>query len=116
VGAPGSRVRDRRRAIPGRSKGPSGLTEGWRGFLSAWEDFRGEPEEFYELDDERVAVLARVSGRGKTSGLEVSHTGAKVLGLSHLRGGKVTRCVFYLNGEQALADLAAGSQTDSSPS
>ena len=28
-------------------------------FLSAWEDLRAEPEEYRELDDERVLVLIR---------------------------------------------------------
>jgi hypothetical protein len=56
---------------PGNWTGLAGMAEGWREVLSAWDDFRGEAEEYRELDDERVLVLTRNSGRGKTSGLEL---------------------------------------------
>jgi hypothetical protein len=49
----------------------AGMAEGWRDFLSAWEKWRGEAEEYRELDDERVLVLLQGRGRGKASGLEV---------------------------------------------
>jgi len=41
-------------------------------FLSTWEDVRSNSEEYRELDGERVLVLVRLSGRGKTSGLGAS--------------------------------------------
>ena len=46
-------------------------------FLGAWKDFRAEVEEYRELGDERVLVLIRFSGRGKTSGLELDQMRAK---------------------------------------
>src|SRR6478672_10753980 len=59
---------------PGRWQGLSAMTEHWRDFLSAWEDFRGDVDEYREVDDERVLVIARFRGRGKTSGLDLRET------------------------------------------
>jgi ketosteroid isomerase-like protein len=88
---------------PGSWRGLAGMAEGYRDWLRAWEDFRAEPEEYLVIDDERILVLVRNSGRGRTSGLEVeSHS---VANLFHLRGGKVTRIVVYLDRGRALADL-----------
>lgn len=85
--------------------GLAGMAEGFRDFLGAWEDFRYEAEEFRELDRERVLVLHQLTGRGKTSGLELRQMRWKGANLFHVRGGKVTRIVFYWDGERALADL-----------
>jgi ketosteroid isomerase-like protein len=73
--------------------------------LSAWQGFRQEADEYRELDGDRVLVLAHWSGRGKTSGLELGHMRANGAGLFYIRGGKVTRLVFYWDREHALADL-----------
>src|SRR5437870_4052144 len=80
---------------PGSWTGVSGMAEGYFDFLSAWEEVRIEADEFRELDDERVLVLAHYSGRGKTSGLELGQMETKSAGLFHLRGGKVTRAVAW---------------------
>jgi ketosteroid isomerase-like protein len=85
--------------------GLAGMAEGWRDWLSSWENFRAEVEEYRELDDERVLVLNRFGGRGKTSGLEVAQTGTKGASLFHIREGKVIRLVAYADRELALADL-----------
>src|ERR1700730_3469718 len=90
---------------PGRWTGAAGLGEGWRGWLGAWEDWRAEAEEYRALDDERVLVLVRYSGRGKTSGLQLGQIGTKGASLFHLRDGKVTRLVSYWVRYRALADL-----------
>lgn len=91
---------------PGSWIGLAGMAEGWRAWLSAWEDFRQEVEEYRELDVERVLVLFRASGRGKTSGLDLERMGARGAGLFHVRGGKVIRFVAYLDREHAFDDLA----------
>jgi len=52
---------------PGSWKGLAGLSEGFRDWLSAWEELHSEADEYHELDDERVLVLYRWAGRGKTS-------------------------------------------------
>jgi ketosteroid isomerase-like protein len=81
-----------------------------RSFLSVWDDYRTEAEEYRQLDSERILVLARSSGRGKISGLEIAHPRAN---LFHIRRGKVTRAVFYWDREQALVDLGLAPQLDS---
>src|SRR2546427_11975222 len=82
---------------PGLWSGPAAMAEASRDFLSAWEDWRVEAEEYRELDSERVLVLTRQSGRGKLSGLEVGQLGAKGAHLFHIRDGKVTKFVRYLD-------------------
>jgi ketosteroid isomerase-like protein len=81
------------------------MTEGWRVWASAWEDYRIVGEEFRELDAERVLALSRFSARGKTSGMELGQMRTKSAGVFHLRDGKVTRLVSYLDRDRALADL-----------
>jgi ketosteroid isomerase-like protein len=90
---------------PGRWTGLAGMAEGARDELNAWEGYRGEAEEYRELDDERVLVLHRFSARGKRSGLELGQIQTKGASLFHIRGGKVTRVVRYWDREGALADL-----------
>jgi hypothetical protein len=90
---------------PGSWTGLAGLSEARRDFLSTWEDFRTEAYEYRELDGERVLVFARLSGRGKTSGLEIGEMQAIGVNLFHLRDGKVTRLVLYMDRNRALADL-----------
>ena len=81
------------------------MAEGTREFLSAWEDYRAEVEEYRELDDERILVLHRRSGRGKMSGVELEQIGEKGAWLFHIRDGKVTKIVYYFDRERGLTDL-----------
>ena len=90
---------------PGSWTGLTGMSEGMRSWISAWEEFRVEAEEYRELDEERVLVLVQLSGRGKTSGLEIGRTRVGQANLFHIRDGKVSRVVIYLDHERALADL-----------
>jgi ketosteroid isomerase-like protein len=90
---------------PGSWTGLAGMASAARGIFNAWEDYRVEAEEYRELIGDRVLVFTRMSGRGKASGLELEQmrtTGATVF---DLRGGKVTRHVYYWNRDRALADL-----------
>src|SRR6476619_7422882 len=82
---------------PGTWTGVVAMVKAWREFLSAWEDYSLEAEEYRELDDERVLVLAHWGGRGKTSGLDVGQMSAEVASLFHIRDGKVTRFVGYFD-------------------
>jgi ketosteroid isomerase-like protein len=90
---------------PGSWKGLGEMAEGVRDFLSAWEDWHSEPEEYRELDGERVLALTRGSGRGRTSGLEIEQLGAKTANVFHVREGRVTRLVIYSDRDRAFADL-----------
>ena len=62
---------------PGSWRGLAGTAEAWREFLRTWEEFRQEVEEYRELDEERVLVLARFSGRGRMSGVELGQIGTR---------------------------------------
>jgi ketosteroid isomerase-like protein len=90
---------------PGSWVGRTELMEGFREWLSAWDDWRVQVEEYRELDGERVLILIRRSGRGKTSRLELGQLQTKGANLFHVRAGKVTRIVTYWDRERALADL-----------
>ena len=90
---------------PVSGRGLAGLARAWGAWVSAWEDLRVEVEEYRALDDDRVLVLARKSGRGKQSGLEIEDMHGKGAVICHVGGGKVTRMVMYYDRENALADL-----------
>jgi ketosteroid isomerase-like protein len=98
---------------PGSWRGRVGLVKGWRDFLTAWEDFRGEANEYRELDADRVLVLTRWGGRGKTSGLELGQMTTNSAVVFHIREGKVTRLVPYFDRERAFADLGLAPEEDS---
>jgi ketosteroid isomerase-like protein len=90
---------------PGSWKGRAGMTETMRGVLSAWENARIEADEYIDLEDDRVLVLNHLSGRGKTSGLEVGQMKRDGAAVLYVRHGKVTRYVSYNRRGRALADL-----------
>ena len=87
---------------PGSWTGLAGMAEGWRAWLNAWEDFSQEADEYREVDDERVLVSFQCSGRGKTSGLDLAQMHPRMAGVFHLREGRVTRFVGYVNRARAL--------------
>jgi ketosteroid isomerase-like protein len=90
---------------PGTGKGLTGLGRAWGAWMSAWDDLRVEVDEYRDLDDERVLVLARKHGRGKQSGLEIDEMHAKGAIICYVRGGNVTRMDLYYNRENAFIDL-----------
>jgi ketosteroid isomerase-like protein len=90
---------------PGRWTGLAGLAEGASTWINAWEGFRIEAEDFRELDGERILVLSKGSGRGRTSGLELGQLTRSAADLLHVRNGKVTRFAVYFDRDRALADL-----------
>jgi ketosteroid isomerase-like protein len=87
---------------PGSFTGRDGLVQAMRSVFGAMEDVRAEAEEYRELDAERVLVLTRLSGRGKTSGVQIGDLGAEVF---EIHNGNVTRIVVYWERDHALADL-----------
>jgi len=88
---------------PSSWTGLAGMAHGWREWLRDWQDFRAKPFEYIVLDDERVLVLVRNSGRGKTSGAQIEQQ--SVGNLFELREGRVRRLVVYLDINRAFADL-----------
>jgi hypothetical protein len=87
---------------PGSFMGRCGLVQAMRGLFGAIEDFRNEAEEYRELDAARVLVLTRLSGRGKTSGVQIGHLGAEVF---EIHNRTVTKIVVYWARDHAFADL-----------
>jgi ketosteroid isomerase-like protein len=90
---------------PGSWTGLVDMAKAARAWLSLWEGYRIEAEEYRELDDERVLVLIRRSGRGKSSGLDLGQLATRGAQLFHVRDGKVARYVTWFDREHALADL-----------
>ncbi len=89
----------------GTSVGLAGMADSFRDWLGAWDEWRVEADDYRELDDERVLVPFHFSARGKASGLEVGQIWTKGATLFHVRDGKVTRVVQYMDRDHALADL-----------
>jgi ketosteroid isomerase-like protein len=89
----------------GTWRGVAGMAESIRNMLSAWDDLRIYVDEYREIDDERVLVLLRRTGRGKTSGLELGEFHTRGACVCHVRDGKVAKVVNYYDRDRALADL-----------
>jgi ketosteroid isomerase-like protein len=90
---------------PGIRRGVAAMAESWQKWLGAWEQFRLEVEDFRELDGERVLVLTRYSGRGRTSGADIGGMWTDSATVLHVRDGKVAKLVGYNIRDRALADL-----------
>jgi ketosteroid isomerase-like protein len=90
---------------PGIRVGIAAMAVSWQQWLGAWEQFRLEVEEYRELDAERVLVLTRYSGRGRTSGADIADLWSDSATLLHVRDGKVSKLVGYNSRRRALADL-----------
>jgi len=90
---------------PGNWRGLAGMSEGFRNVLIAWNDVTATAEAYRDLDSERVLVLDRRSGRGKTSGLDLEEVPTRGATLWHVCEGKVTRLLINWDRDRALADL-----------
>jgi ketosteroid isomerase-like protein len=98
---------------PGSWRGLAAMAKGFGDFVSAWEEYRIIVDECRELDDQRVLVLTRRSGRGKASGLELERLGTRGAAIFYVHDGKVTRQVMYLDRDRAVADLGLAPEADS---
>ena len=92
--------------------GLTGMAKAEREFLSTWENFRLAAEEYREIDGGRVLVLHRMSGRGKTSGLDLARIEKGGAHVFHIRDGKVTRLVAYFDRDRALSDLGLAPEAE----
>jgi ketosteroid isomerase-like protein len=96
----------------GSWRGVPEMLAAWRRWLSAWDDLRVEVDEYRELDSERVLVLTRYSGRARTNGVDAGGIRTTGAALFHLRDGKVTKFVGYIDRDRALADLGLAQEAD----
>jgi ketosteroid isomerase-like protein len=71
-----------------------------------WEDFRWEADEIIDAGD-RVVVVSHPTGRGMTSGIEVTGSGANVFSF---RNGKIVEFVLYQSKEEALEAVGLSGQ------
>jgi hypothetical protein len=62
---------------PGSWKGLAAMADAARDRLATWEDYRFIVDEYRELDGAIVLVLLQRMGRGKRSGVELGHVGAR---------------------------------------
>jgi ketosteroid isomerase-like protein len=88
---------------PGRWSGLDAMSRHYGNWLSGFEGFRAEPEEYVVVDDHRILVLVRNSGRGKASGVEFEQR--TVANFFEIHDNLVTRLILYWDRGQALADL-----------
>jgi ketosteroid isomerase-like protein len=93
------------RLEPGRWDGLAAMTASVRDHMAAWESYGISAAELRELDRDRVLALVRLSGRGKTSGIDLTDAGGKGAEVWHLHDGVVTRLHMYFDRDRALADL-----------
>ena len=76
------------------------LFEDW---ASAWSQYSAEPEEFIDVDDNRVIAVLRVTATGRGSGIETKRRDAIVY---VVQDQLVTRLDYYNSREQALEAVA----------
>jgi hypothetical protein len=98
---------------PGSHVGRAAIQELFRSWLGAFADFRILTEDAIELDSKRVLALTSVSGHGKTSGVALERTQARIAHEFEIHAGRVTRLVVYFERHRALAELAADAGTGS---
>jgi ketosteroid isomerase-like protein len=72
------------------------LFEDW---ASAWADYSADPEEFIDVDDERVISVSRVKATGRSSGVEIDRQDAMVF---VVRDRQIVRIDYYNSKEQAI--------------
>jgi ketosteroid isomerase-like protein len=93
----------------GTRVGLAGMAESWRRLLTVWSEFHTKADEYVELDDRRVLVLATFGGTARISGLDVRDGRSKGANIFEIADGKVRRLVLYWNQERALTDLGLDS-------
>ena len=90
--------------VPDSWTGLAGMEEGLRHVVGGWAELGVQADEYRELDDERVLVLNHLSGRGKTSGLDLAQIRSTGAALFQIRDGKVTKLHIHWDPDRALAD------------
>jgi SnoaL-like domain len=89
----------------GTRVGLTEMAEGWRRLLHVWSEFHTEAEEYVELDDRRVLVLAAFGGTPRFIGLDIQDERTKGANVFEIEDGKVRKLTLYWHRDNALADL-----------
>jgi ketosteroid isomerase-like protein len=84
--------------ITGRWRGLDAISATVRDWLDAWEDYRIVPEGFPQLDDGRIVVDVRRSGRMRDSDVRLDRPGADVWTFD---GDQAVEVVSYWDREDA---------------
>ena len=92
-----------------------GTYHGWQGVEQFWEQWRAsvgqlqfKPEEFIDEGD-HIVVVARRTGKGETSGLEVSD---KVVQVFKFEGPKCVQVREHYSKEKAMREIGAEELAD----
>jgi len=110
--SPDVEVRDRDEIPdPGVYRGLDAVREVFARNAAEFEDYRVDPEEFIEVGD-HIVVVARQSGRGRTSGAAVA---GAIVHSWHVRDGRVLGMRAFSDREQALAALGVPRQEPGPP-
>ena len=88
---------------PGTYRGYEGVEQFWAQWRAAVGQLRFTPEEMIDADD-HVVVVARRSGRGEHSGLEVSD---QVVQVFTFEGDKCVRVSEHYDRDEALREIGA---------
>ena len=78
------------------------LFEDW---ASAWSEYSAEPEEYIDVDAERVIAVFRIKATGRASGVSIERQDAMVY---VVRDQQVTHIDYYNSKQQALEAVAGG--------
>jgi ketosteroid isomerase-like protein len=78
--------------------GRAGVAEAMRVWTGTWAEWKVEVHDLIDAGD-RVLMVARESGRGKGSGVEIDQ---EFFGVFTLRGGKIVHWKGYLDRNEAL--------------
>jgi ketosteroid isomerase-like protein len=81
--------------------GRDGVRQAMVEWTGTWDDWSVQVDQIIDIDDERVLLLWRESGRGKGSGLQMHQSGASI---TTVRNGQIVSFVPYLDRAQAFAD------------
>ena len=91
-------------APDGRRHAGRAAIAAWFGSMEeVWDGLRLDAEEVTELDGERVLAVVRLSGRARSSGMEIEQRVATVF---TIRDGKTVRWQNYPTRDQAVADVS----------
>jgi SnoaL-like domain len=79
--------------------GRDGVAQAMREWSGTWENWQVEIEQIIDLGDDRVLLLWREEGEGKSSGVKIGHEGGT---LFTIRDALIVKAVIHLGRDRAL--------------